>query len=145
MDRFWDKVDTLGECWEWTAATNLQGYGVFRVDGKNILAHRFVYSRVCEEIPEGMHICHHCDNPLCVKPSHLFMGTHNDNMQDAITKGRIDNRGEGNGRSKLCDDDVREIRRLHSLGIEQKVICEMWEVRDSMISRIVNRKNWRHV
>ena len=93
MDRFWDKVDKSGRCWEWLAAKNSSGYGRLNNNGRNHLAHRVAWILTNGPIPEGDHygtICvlHHCDNPPCVNPAHLFLGTIQDNVNDMIEKGR---------------------------------------------------------
>lgn len=91
--RFWSKVDTsagLFGCWLWTGAT-ARGYGTFGSGGqfgRNVLAHRFAWQRKNGPIPAGMVICHSCDNPPCVNPAHLWIGTHADNVADKIAKGR---------------------------------------------------------
>lgn len=150
MQRFWDKVDTSGDCWEWQASTRGKGtgdtsYGAFRFDGKIILAHRFAYSLVFGNIPDGLCVCHHCDNPLCVNPSHLFLGVQKDNIQDAIAKGRFNTRGENCGMSRLCENDVHEIRRLRSLGVKQPLLAKMWRIGHTNVSYIINRRRWRHI
>lgn len=149
MFRFWEKVDTSGECWEWMAGKDGTGYGGFKIDGKMIKAHRYAYSVVYGPIPEGMNICHHCDNEGCVRPSHLFLGTQKDNVQDSIAKGRFanlpDTRGEKHSNSRLVENDVREIRRLRSLGVMQTTLAKMWMVSRPHISHIVARKKWKHI
>jgi len=101
LNRFWSKVDKSGDCWEWTGYRERYGYG--RVSmvaigmSNKVLAHRAAWILTHGEIPSGMNICHTCDNPICVNPSHLFLGTHQDNMRDRDSKGRgvvPDNRGE---------------------------------------------------
>ena len=82
--RFWSKVDKTGSCWVWTARCDKDGYGQF--DGKQ--AHRTIYSWEIGEIPVGLLVCHSCDNPPCVNPSHLWLGTAKDNAQDRENKGR---------------------------------------------------------
>ncbi len=91
---FWKKViqtDT-DQCWQWIGATQSQGYGSFSINGKTYLAHRISFIISQGEIPEGLCVLHHCDNRCCVNPSHLFLGTIKDNVQDMIIKGRRANR-----------------------------------------------------
>lgn len=143
-ERFWERVEISEDCWNWTAGTNSNGYGKLWLNGKLIQAHRFAYSLVHGVIPEGMLICHRCDNPLCVRISHLFLGTQLDNIRDAVAKGRKA-KGERHGMSKLVENDVYEIRRLASLGVKQHLLAKMWQVHFSNISNIISRRNWRHI
>lgn len=86
----WDNLDTSGgpnACWEWRG-TRPGEYGTVRIDGRGVLAHRLVYETAVEPIPEGMMVCHHCDNPPCCNPTHLFLGTAHDNIRDMMSKGR---------------------------------------------------------
>jgi len=145
MKRFWDKVDKSGYCWEWLAYKDKEGYGQFQIGHKSFKAHRISYLLSIGPITEDMFICHHCDNPGCVRPSHLFMGTQTDNMRDAIVKGRVNVLGINNGRSKLTERDIYEIRRICSFGIEQKLVSKMWLISPSHVCRIVNRKKWNHI
>jgi hypothetical protein len=97
--RFWEKVNKdgpvlahvahLGPCWIWTAYRKERGYGQFRVGGRSVSAHRIAVALDGKPIPDGMHVCHHCDNPSCVNPAHLFLGTNQDNCVDAGKKGRL--------------------------------------------------------
>jgi hypothetical protein len=88
-ERFWEKVNKAGECWEWTACRHHQwGYGHVRVGGKLEAAHRVSWEMHNGPIPDGLLVCHHCDNPKCVRPAHLFLGTGTDNSRDMHAKGR---------------------------------------------------------
>lgn len=86
--RFSAKVKYTKGCWEWVGNKTAQGYGIFIVAGKPVSAHRWSFSYYNSAIKEGMHVLHSCNNPGCVNPKHLSQGTHNDNMQDMIAKGR---------------------------------------------------------
>ncbi len=82
MLRFWDKVDKSGKCWIWRGSKLKTGYGRFHFAGKTITAHRISWMLAHGSIEEGMHVLHKCDNPPCVNPDHLYIGTHTQNMQD---------------------------------------------------------------
>ncbi len=145
-ERFWEKVDKLGDCWEWIAARNPRGYGLIIKSGIAEKAHRVSYELNISDIPEGMCICHHCDNPGCVNPDHLFLGNHADNMHDMADKGRARYRvGEAVNTAKLTVGDVRLIRQLHAAGLKNKYSAELFDVELSRISKIALRKSWKHV
>ena len=93
-DRLWNRVRKGSSCWTWTGATQ-HGYGYIGENGKILRTHRVSWTLHHGPIPDGLCVLHHCDNPPCVRPSHLFLGTHTDNMKDMVSKGR------GNWRS--CD------------------------------------------
>lgn len=94
--RFWKKVIILGcdECWIWTSSRHRQGYGTFSINNECNLAHRVAFELRFGKISDGLDVLHSCDNPPCVNPYHLFLGTHNDNMRDMIKKGRWKNHWE---------------------------------------------------
>lgn len=86
--RFWPKVDKAGDCWIWKASKRRKGYGQFQLNGTMVSAHRVAWQIEHGEIPAGLLVCHHCDNPSCVRPDHLFLGTNSDNQKDAGAKKR---------------------------------------------------------
>src|SRR4051812_4793380 len=113
-ERFWRAVDRSGNaCWEWTKALhNPQRYGKIDVDGKWRYAHRVSWQLTHGKIPDGLWVLHRCDNPPCVNPSHLFLGTPRDNTRDCMAKGRKSvRRGVAASSAKLTDADVAEIRK----------------------------------
>lgn len=86
--RFWDKVDKSGDCWLWTAGITAGKYGIISISGKRHYAHRVSWELVNGPVPEGLFVLHKCDVRRCVRPDHLFIGTHDDNMADMMAKGR---------------------------------------------------------
>jgi predicted XRE-type DNA-binding protein len=135
-DKFFFKINFEGEgdCWIWKAATT-NGYGVFHAFGES-KAHRVSYRYFVGDIPEGMVVCHTCDNPLCVNPTHLFLGTQRDNMQDMISKGR-------HCKQKLFAEDIESIRQLYAeTDLSQYKLAEMFGVSQNHICDIVNMKKW---
>lgn len=154
-ERFWQKADKSGgenSCWQWTASKNRRGYGRIckgrngkaRVIG---YAHRIAYEIAKGPIPEGQCVLHTCDNPSCVNPAHLFVGTHADNMADMIAKGRaIHNglKGESNGRAKLTVKSILEIRAMRDKATYGE-IGKMFGVASSTIGRIISLEKWAHV
>ncbi len=148
QQRFWSKVDKLGpdECWNWLASKRTAGYGHFRLGKTMKSAHRISWLFVHGPIPEGMFILHICDNPSCVNPDHLFLGTHQDNADDKVNKGRhVPCKGSRNGYSKLTEEDIPHIRKLHDNGISQTAIAEEYGVIQATISKIVLGNSWTHV
>ena len=116
--RFWEKVEIAepGVCWLWLASLNNKGYGAFQGENKTWQAHRFSYQLHFGDIPEGLCVCHHCDNPQCVNPNHLFLGTYSDNNFDCVSKGRHTS-GGGSGRPSILTKEQKEImKELYATG-----------------------------
>lgn len=147
MDRFWAKVRKGDQCWEWEATTINRGYGIFYVSRKPVLAHRFSYELHFGPIPTGMIVCHHCDNPLCVRPDHLFAGTYSDNSWDMIAKGRHRPcRGENNPKTKLSESEVLDILTRYFTGdVTQADLARAYSIGPSAIFGIVHGTRWVHV
>lgn len=147
VKRFWEKVENVGGdgCWIWTAFRNLGGYGKF-ASKTNTFAHRLSWIIANGPIPTGMIVCHRCDNPACVNPAHLFLGSHADNVADKMRKGRGRwkvHHGEQHGMHVLSESDVLEIRRLFDgeYGTQAK-LARRFGVSKMQISRIVRRERW---
>jgi hypothetical protein len=138
LKRFWDKVNVRGpdDCWEWTASTQNKGYGQFGIGGRAgtmYLATRVSYA-IAYGDPEDSHVCHQCDNPICVNPAHLWTGTGKDNTYDAIKKKRF--------ATKLTEDDVRKIRKSQERQID---LAEEYGVHQTTISCVKRGASWRHL
>lgn len=141
-ERFWAKVAKSDGCWEWTAArTPMWGYGHIRVGGHTGSiqgAHRVSWTLANGPIPPGMEVCHRCDNPPCVRPDHLFLGTGQANSDDKMAKGRDRKAlGAANGRAKLTADQVAEIRRRVAAGETQTSVARDFGVNSAHVSRLV--------
>ncbi len=175
-ERFWSKVGVRGpdECWEWAAYVRPDGYGGFRFGGREVHAHRAAFFLTNGYLPEsGRVVRHTCDNRQCCNPAHLLEGSHQDNMDDAVARGRMPRgeahyshsypervasgdangsrthpervaRGERNGQSKLSRSAVAYIRERYSAGgISQRELAREVGVDQSLISYIVRGKIWR--
>lgn len=177
-ERFWEKVNkgTPEECWNWTAAKRPDGYGNFSIShGIFVAAHRFAYELAYGPIPEGLLVCHKCNNPSCCNPAHLYAGSQLDNMNDAKRSGRTATddkngsrthpesyprgdkswphlhpelvlRGSKHKTAKLTEAAVLEIRKLYAIGAASGVeLSQRFGVSRANISLIVNRKAWKHI
>lgn len=145
-ERFWEKVDIRGEdeCWEWTAFRTDTGYGQFGIRNTLWKAHRVAWMLTHKKNPKDSFICHHCDNPPCCNPKHLFVGNNQLNMQDKARKGKSN--GELNNANKLTSDEVIEIRNLYSQKEHSmNKLSEIFGVSRGCISKIIHRKTWRHI
>lgn len=157
--RFWMNVrSSRDSCWEWQAAKNREGYGWFTpARGGQCGAHRFSYQLHFGPISKGMFVCHRCDNPPCVRPDHLFLGTNAENICDAIQKGRkAAIRGSAHGISRLTEEDVRLMRTLYdsapSVGNSGRKanrtvieLAEKFNVSKTTVQLVCLRKTWTHI
>jgi hypothetical protein len=157
-------------CWPWTGEKGRRGYGLIRVKGRARMAHRVAWEiHHKRPVPTGLFVCHHCDNPPCVNPAHLFAGTAADNMADAVAKGRQAKgdrvksspprgdqsfsrlhpervaRGERVWIAKLNEGKVRAIRAEVSAGASRSSVAARYGVHRDTVRDVVSRKNWRHV
>lgn len=151
-DRFWEKIDKRGadECWPWLASDGQDGYGQLRVGKRIEKAHRISYMLHYGPIPENMEVCHECNNPPCVNPTHLFLGTHLENMRDMAEKGRstLGNpglSGETHPNAKLNETQVKQIREMAHAQTAYCVIARQFHVSEALIRKIVKRQAWKHV
>jgi len=145
--RFWSKVDKSGGCWNWIASRNRKGYGQFdwRKLGRPYLAHRVSWIMHNGGDLGGLCVLHRCDNPACVNPSHLWVGTPAENSTDMVKKGRS-SKGENHCHAKLTPSDIVKIRDLFSQGaLTQAQIGERFGVARTTISSIVTRRNWGYI
>jgi hypothetical protein len=148
MARFWARAipEPNSGCWLWTGRVDGKGYGMFMIDSSNRRAHRLALSFSGVDVPHDRIVCHRCDNPPCVNPEHLYVGTDRDNVNDRESRkrgGGPKRRGEGNGRAKLTQAQVEEIRALFETGLHTKVaLGKRFGVSDAQIGYIVRRLQW---
>lgn len=148
LKNFWSRVDRVdGECWEWNSGCISTGYGAFWVPPRVQLSHRISWCIHNGEIPDGLHVCHHCDNPPCANPDHLFLGTALDNSRDKHRKGRWRAaKGAEPARARFKNRDVTRIRRLFDSGNSTIAdISRMYEAPHNTIRAIALRNSWRHL
>jgi len=149
LDRFkhYYKVDDETGCWEWQNARDKDGYGVYSEHNEKVIAHRFAYKKFVGEIPDGAFVLHNCDNPPCVNPEHLRVGTHEDNMQDA--KERTDTFSTEKQREKkrkLSKEQVLEIRDKYRGGDVSMIdLAEEYDVDDVTIYELIRGETWGDV
>lgn len=145
-EAFWKHVSKgqPSECWEWQAK-RLHGYGHMRYRDKDYIAHRVSYELHKGTIPAKMVVCHRCDNPSCVNPDHLFLGTHADNVADKIAKGRQPH-GSAVGSSKLTEEQVILIRIEYNCArITPQELADKYNVSRRTISDVLRRRTWKHI
>jgi hypothetical protein len=147
VERFLSKVNRSNQdaCWLWLAGINRKaGYGAFWIPStkKHVLAHRFSYTLYVGEIPEGMYVCHTCDNPKCVNPAHLFVGTGADNVADKVSKGRTA-KGARLPETKLSEEQAREIKRvIRNEEWKPRNLAEQYGVTRQLIYAIRSGRAW---
>lgn len=147
--RFFEKINKTETCWIWIGCKDPKGYGRIGTGGragKDVFAHRLSYVFHKGEIPQGMLVCHKCDNPACVNPDHLFIGTQFDNMRDCVRKGRLKPFrpiGELAHNTKLSWKDVKEIRASPQRGWGYRIpLAKKYGVSTQIISRIIKNETW---
>lgn len=148
-DKFWPQVEKGDGCWLWIGARTYNGYGYCAGRG----AHRLSWELHHGPIQKGLLVCHKCDNPPCVRPDHLFLGTPRDNTQDSLVKGRSrpglnlrHKKGQAHPYAKLTEEQVREIRsRFVPYRVSQYKLAQEFGVSRNTIQRIIERRSWTHI
>lgn len=157
--KFWARVDRKGdaECWPWIGGSNPKrgGYGRFYIRREDFRSHRVAYWLHYGQDPGELDVCHTCDNPICVNPHHLFLGTRADNHRDMDIKGRrriaikehpeLAQRGINRWNAKFTEQNIRDIRHLYASGFSQGDIAKRFNSSQPEISLIVRRKTWKHI
>ena len=145
-ERFLTFVVKLEDCWEWSGYVDNHGYGRIMTDRGPVRAHRVSYVLHHGEVPGGQYVLHHCDNRKCVNPTHLYVGTHSQNMRDKVQRGRAftgdAKGGEAHGRAKLTDEQVYKIRASDK---PNPTLARQYGVTPSAIGLIKRRKTWVHL
>jgi hypothetical protein len=140
------KIDDATSCWEWTGARGTHGYGQIRtIENRSRATHRLFWEMTYGPIPHGLWVLHRCDNPPCVRPDHLFLGTPQDNHRDMVSKGRVA-RGTMKPNVKLSPAQITEIRaRYASGGLRYKDLAQQFGISICLVGFIVRREKWKHV
>ena len=149
-ERFWEKVAVGDEsdCWLWTAFRNRKGYGMIGSGAGHILAHRASWEIHHGPVPPGGVVCHRCDTPPCVNPSHLFVGTQRDNIADMVAKGRQrgDHRpGSACPTATLTESQAAEVKRRALAGEKQRALAAEFSIKQATVSNIKTGRTWGHL
>ena len=143
MERLMARVERVGECWLVDGRTGQNTYVKLTFRGRLTRAHRAIWQEQCGPIPQGLEVCHRCDQPACVNVAHLFLGTHAENMADMKRKGRsVGHQGENHPRARLNEDIVRAMRNSPE---SCAALARLYGVTPTMVSFIKRGLSWRHV
>lgn len=147
VDKFWSHVQRGDGCWTWTKGRMTAGYGQLKIKGRQVGAHRVAWVLTNGPIADGLYVCHHCDNPICVRPDHLFVGTNSDNQKDAVKKGRNKiaahrARGMSNHAAKITLEMSARIIEMSRQGIPKMRIGRELGVSPRQILDVVQGKHW---
>src|SRR3990167_298323 len=149
--RFWSKVNkgTNNECWMWNGSKDREGYGsVYRWENRKRIyitkAHRYSWALTNGSIPDGLKVLHHCDNPSCVNPSHLFIGTQSDNMKEMYNKNRANNRGSANPNTHFSEAEIISMRGNYKRG-DAASLAKKYNVHIDTIYNIIRKVQWTHI
>ena len=144
-ERIESKVEKIPEagCWVWMGTTTVRGYGQIESFKRKHYAHRASYEAFIGPIPEGMNVCHTCDNVYCVNPAHLFLGTQKQNLEDMARKKRS-TWGEKNPSAKITMQDVENIRLAASKGQSSKELANTYNISISNVTAILRKERWNH-
>ena len=144
--KFFERVQKTDNCWFWLAGKDEKGYGLFW-NKKTWRAHRFSWTIHYGKILRKLQVLHKCDNPSCVNPTHLFLGTNQDNVNDKMNKGRENpSKGSNHYISKLKEKDIPKIKILYKTGnFTLKEIAKKYKVYYTTIQKIVTNQTWKHV
>lgn len=148
VNRFWEKVDKSGDCWTWTACGRGNGYGCMKIAGRVCDVHRLAWLIHFGDIASGLLVCHKCDNRICVRPDHLFLGTSKDNVRDMIDKGRDSTRpvGERCHKAKATTEIVSVIRTLAlDTTLSYTDIGKIVGLERTTVAQIARGRSWKHV
>jgi hypothetical protein len=141
---FHSKFIKTSNCWEWQKQRLPKGYGIFSINCFQILAHRFSFFYHYGFLDKDLDVLHTCDNPSCVNPEHLFLGTNQDNVDDKVAKNR-QRKGEGIPSAKLGTSDILQIRELFRNGANHGELAKMFNVTKGNVGMIVRKQTWKHL
>lgn len=148
MNKFFDSVNKTEDCWEWIGYKDKAGYARLMIRSQWLLGHVLSYLLHFGPIPGDLHVCHSCDNPCCVNPNHLWLGTHQQNMKDRNDKGRCgqtERNGEMITTAILTSESAAEIRKCVAQGAKQSDMAKRFGVTRGTINSLIKRRTWKQV